>query len=155
MGVLVDQSSGMIFFTDERGGAIKRLDPSSNAVTTWFVGGNPFYLTEDASGNVFATVALAAATGGADAIVELTPSTGAFKAWAIPGGGLVGGSPVLAANGIAIDSAGNIWAAAEPGDQRVLQIHAALVNRASAADSQLRLRPYVFASLLHRGGRGP
>ena len=111
-GVFVDQTTGMIFFTEPNGGTINRLDPATNTVTAWSEGGNPSYLTEDSSGNVFATVALATVAGGAgvDSIVELTPSTGAFKAWAIPGGGLTMKS-TLATNGIAIDSAGNVWSA--------------------------------------------
>jgi hypothetical protein len=113
-GVKVDQSSGLIFFADSSGGSINRFNPSTNTTTTWFVGGSPSYLTQDAMGNVFATVALATVGGGAaaDKIVELTPSTGAVKAWTIPGGGLAAGGPAAngrAVNGIATDTAGNIW----------------------------------------------
>ncbi len=106
-GVRVDPSSGKIFFADSTGGTLNRLDPSTNTVTTWVVGGNPYYLTLDGSGNVFATVAGAGVTG--SAIVELTPGSGQVKAWPIPGGGLASGFVGLAANGIALDSAGNVW----------------------------------------------
>lgn len=109
-GVKVNQSSGTIFFTDTFAGTINQLDPSSNIVTTWIVGGSPYYLTMDGSGNVFATVALAGVAGGNDAIVELTPGSGAFKAWVVPAGVFAPGFVGLAANGIALDSAGNVWA---------------------------------------------
>ncbi len=103
-GVKVDPATGKVFFADTSGGNLNLLDPATNGLTTWSVGGNPFYIAEDSAGNIYATQS---AGPSGDAIIKLHPSTGALTTWAIPGGGLSTGTE-QADNGIALDSAGNV-----------------------------------------------
>ena len=110
-GVQIDQSTGRIYFTDLFAGTINRLDPVTNAVTTWPVGGSPHFLALDSAGRVYSAVAGAGVAGGMDAIVRIDPAaaTGNVTAWPITGGGLQPGLVFATPDGVAFDSAGNLW----------------------------------------------
>jgi streptogramin lyase len=114
-GVAVDQTTGYVFFTDRNAGTINQLDPKTNMVTTWLVGGVPHYLAIDSWGKVFATVARATlVAGGQDAVVRLDPTTNQVTAWPVPGGfdqfdPVAAGSATKVGNGIDIDGQGNVW----------------------------------------------
>jgi hypothetical protein len=117
-GLTVDQQTGMIWFTDEiPPGTINRLDPTTNTVTTWIVGGTPHYLAIDPSGKVYATVAASTVAGGGnDAIVRLDPTTNQTVAWPVTVGiGAFQPLPfsalvdVEAPDGIDTDGEGNVW----------------------------------------------
>jgi hypothetical protein len=82
-GVSVSQGTGMVFFTDEAPGDLEMLNPATNAVSIWLLGGTPHYTSTDTSGNVYATVAGPSVFGG-DAIVKLDPSTNILTAWPLP-----------------------------------------------------------------------
>lgn len=110
-GIRVDEATGRIYFTSVFFGTISRLDPATNAVTTWSIGGSPHYLAIDSSGRVYSAVATAGVAGGVDAIVRIDPSatSGNVKTWAIPGGGLQSGPSDDTPDGVNFDSAGNLW----------------------------------------------
>src|SRR5207245_2604707 len=90
-GVVVDQTSGLVYFSDESLGTINQLNPVTNIVTTWVVGGIPHYLTVDPLGRVYGTVHMAivaadlAHPSGQDAIVRIDPSltSSNVKSWPI------------------------------------------------------------------------
>ena len=118
--VKVDQHTGMVYFTDEgvgAAGSINQLDPRTNTVTTWIVGGVPHYLAIDSSGMVYATVALddVAFTPANDAIVRLDPASGTMVAWPLPtASGNFQSAPLTSfgseiADGINLDGSGNVW----------------------------------------------
>jgi len=110
-GVQVDQTTGKIYFTDLFSGTINRLDPATNAVTTWTVGGSPHYLAIDSTGRVYSAVARATVAGGVDAIVRIDPAaaTNNVTSWVIPGGGLTLGLSFQTPDGVSFDTAGNLW----------------------------------------------
>jgi hypothetical protein len=84
-GVAVDQSSGKVWFTDEFSGTINRLDPTTDTVDTFLVGGTPHYLAVDKSGRAYGTVSLATVAGFQDAIVRIDPTAtiGNVTAWPV------------------------------------------------------------------------
>lgn len=110
-GVRVDQATGRVYFTSVTSGTISRLDPATNAVTTWSIGGSPHYLAIDSSGRVYSAVATAGVAGGVDAIVRIDPTatSGGVTSWAVPGGGLLSGLSEDTPDGLNFDSAGNLW----------------------------------------------
>ncbi len=110
-GVKVDEATGRVYFTSVSSGTISRLDPATNAVTTWSVGGSPHYIAIDSSGRVYSAVATAAVAGGVDAIVRIDPSvtSGNVESWAIPGGGLLSGLSSATPDGVNFDSASHLW----------------------------------------------
>jgi hypothetical protein len=118
-GVTVDQAAGYVYFTNEAPPAsIHRLNPATNELKTWVVGGpgsTAQYLTVK-SGKVYMTVS--DLTLGVDAVVRLDPSTNRVVAWKVPGDenfctisqcptdpGTFQATP----DGIDVDSAGQIW----------------------------------------------
>jgi hypothetical protein len=117
-GVVVHPQSGDVFFTEETFGTINRLNPVTNAVTSWTVGGTPHYLAiGPTDGRVYATVANTTLTGTpSDAIVRLDPTTNTVTAWPVPGGVTSFTSGPVASftdldipDGLDIDSQGNVW----------------------------------------------
>ncbi len=108
-GARVDQSTGNVYFTDFFGGTISQLNPSTNAVTVWTVGGHPHYIAIDSSGKVYSAVATAGVAGGVDAIVRINPSTNNVVSWAIPGGGLTSVLAESTPDGVNFDTSGSLW----------------------------------------------
>jgi hypothetical protein len=123
-GVVIDQTTGHVFFTDENPpGTINRLNPATNQWTRWEVGGIPGYITVDSVGRVYATVSQSTLlTPAADAIVQIDPRPGLptsnqVTAWRVPGDNnfCPGQCPVSAGslpetpNGIDLDGAGDVW----------------------------------------------
>lgn len=107
-GVLVDAATGYVWFTQLFVGKISRLDPATNSVTSWTVGGNPHYLARDPDGRIYATVR----NGGGsltDQIVRLNPSTNETTRWNVPGASSFANDQERVANGIAIDADGGVW----------------------------------------------
>jgi hypothetical protein len=83
-GVSVSQSTGNVFFTDESPGDLEMLNPATNAVSIWPLGGTPHYTSTDTSGNVYATVKGPSLLSTGDAIYKLDPSTNTLTAWPLP-----------------------------------------------------------------------
>jgi hypothetical protein len=117
-GIVVHQQTGDVFFTEENLGTINRLNPATNVVTSWSVGGTPHYLAiGPTDGRVYATVANTTLTGTpSDAIVRLDPTTSSVTAWPVPGG-LMNFTPGPVSSladldipdGLDIDAQGNVW----------------------------------------------
>jgi streptogramin lyase len=110
-GVQVDQATGRVYFTDLFAGTISALDPATNALTTWAVGGAPHFLALDSSGKLYSAVATAGVAGGVDAIVRIDPAAavGNVTSWAVPGGGLEPFLVFATPDGVTLDSAGTLW----------------------------------------------
>jgi hypothetical protein len=82
----VNQGTGNVFFTDETPGDLEMLNPATNVVSVWLLGGTPHYTSEDTSGNVFATVAGPSVLSMGDAIYKLDPVMNKLTAWPLPSG---------------------------------------------------------------------
>ena len=108
-GVKVDETTGRVYFSSVSFGTISRLNPVTDAVTTWSIGGHPHYLAIDSSGRVYSAVASAGVAGGLDAIVRIDPASGTVVSWAVPGGGLQSTPSDDTPDGVNFDSAGNLW----------------------------------------------
>jgi hypothetical protein len=111
-GVSVNQGSGNVFMTDEAPGQIIMLNPVTNVVTHWVVGGTPHYTSADNKGNVYVTVAGPSVFGG-DAIVKVDPSTNTLLAWPLPtpvGSFTTGSAFSSTPDGIEVNNAANsVW----------------------------------------------
>jgi hypothetical protein len=73
-GVSVDPSTGLVFFSDENTGTVNRLNPETNELTTWTLGGFVHYL-KVRNGLLYVTVSQAFATPGQDALVRLNTNS--------------------------------------------------------------------------------
>lgn len=105
-GVKVDQNTGNVWYAQQNGGALERLDPATNSVTQWLLGGTspkPFYVALDSSGRVYTTV------GCDNQIARLDPATNVVTKWAVPTAGGLTCSGAETPNGIFIDAGGNVW----------------------------------------------
>lgn len=110
-GVHVDQTTGHVWTSDLFAGSINRLDPATNAFTSWSVGGAPHFLAQDSAGRIYSAVGSAGVAGGVDAIVRIDPSAAVnnVTSWPVTGGGLQDFLSFATPNGVAFDSAGNLW----------------------------------------------
>jgi streptogramin lyase len=73
-GVSVDPSTGLVYFSDESTGTVNRLNPETNELTTWILGGFVHYL-KVRNGLLYVTVSQALATPGQDALVRLNTNS--------------------------------------------------------------------------------
>lgn len=109
-GVRVNQSTGWVYFTDLSHGVIYQLDPATHTITSWRIGGYPYYLVLDESGYIYSAVALTTVAGGRDAIVRIDPNASKdnLMVWPISTG-LASGIKQEAPNGLSFDTAGRLW----------------------------------------------
>lgn len=112
-GTQVDQATGDVWLTEIDSANVSRLDPATNALTRWNLGGGarPYYLAVDASSRAYATV------GCTDEIVRVDPATDSVTRWAVPGGGLTCFFSFETPNGVAIDQDGRVWFAESDSNQ--------------------------------------
>lgn len=112
-GVEVDEATGNVFFTQPASGFIARLNPATNVVTRWSVGGNPAYVTLDSAGRPYATLSsshqIARVNPGADGVLGTGDDT--VTKWTVPGPASFVTVPGVfqTPNGITIDVNGRIW----------------------------------------------
>ena len=98
--------SGEVYFTEVYGDRIGRLDPFTDVITEWPVGGGPRYLALGSSGQIYFT------EGTGNGISWLNPSYGFYSSETVPTGG---GQPT----GIALTTSGGlkIWFAERLADK--------------------------------------
>jgi hypothetical protein len=112
-GVEVDETTGDVFFTEPSSGNIARLDPTTNLVTRWSVGGNPANVTLDSAGRPYATLSslqqIARVNPGTDGVLGTADDT--VTRWSVPGPAsfITVPGPFQTPDGITIDTNGNIW----------------------------------------------
>ncbi|MBI4241622.1 MAG: hypothetical protein HY613_07885 [Candidatus Rokubacteria bacterium] len=122
--VAVDQSTGLIWVTDQNG-FVGVFDPATNVLKRWNVGGLPRDIVPvPGTGLAYATVGPSAGAG--DEIIEVDRTTDASRRWAVPAAYV--GHPLTSLqgffnafhenpNGIALDSAARIWFAESISDE--------------------------------------
>jgi len=99
-GITLD-GSGNVYFTEQTGNKIGRLDPSTNVITEWTLptaSSRPNFITLDGSGNVY----FAELTG--NKIGRLDPSTNVITEWTVP-------TATSGPFGVTLDGSGNVYIA--------------------------------------------
>jgi len=80
-GIVVDPTSGDIYFAEFAGDKLGRLDSSTNTITEWPVGDGPQYLVADIS---LGNTSLYFTEGGGNRISRLAPSINGYSSEAVP-----------------------------------------------------------------------
>lgn len=111
VGTQVDQLTGNVWLT-ETTGKVARLDPATNELRQWYLGGAPHYVAVDNLSRAYATI------GCNNEIVRIDPATNSVTHWAVPtASGLLCGGQFGNPDGITVDSDGRIWFAEAAGNK--------------------------------------